>query len=354
MSLLAAIRDQAAQSLRENIRPIALIVIYIGACMWASAHFGFELRMKPVFSLWLFGIFYFLIAAAGILWLFVTERPDSPLRLLADLPRRWRLGERFIMGVPLLVAAAVFLPVFSSMKSAIPVMADYTWDPLFARMDEWIHGRPAWELLQPVIGYPIVSFILNVLYHLWLPAFYATLCAVAVWVEQPVLRRRFLIAFILCWALVGNLAAVLLASVGPCFYDYFYGEDRFAGLMNYLHAADKIYPLAALRVQDTLLVWWKEGSPELGRGISAMPSVHVSIACLLMLLSWRIGRRTAWIGTAFLVSILLGSIHLAYHYAVDGYASLVITFVIWQLAGPLATMSLPSLRKRPAAEASPS
>jgi hypothetical protein len=74
-----------------------------------------------------------------------------------------------------------------------------------------------------------------------------------VWLERPQLRRQFLIAFILCWALIGNLAATLMASVGPCFYDFFYGEGPYAGLMTYLRQADQVYPLAALTVQDSLL-----------------------------------------------------------------------------------------------------
>ena len=348
MNRLSELRDLATRSVRENAVVLGLIAIYIGICLALAAHFDFALKMKPWFNLWLFGVFYFLLAAGRVLWLFASERPESPLRLLAELPCRWRLGERFIIGAPLLAAAAVFLPVFSSMKTAIPAMAPYTWDPLFARMDAWLHGGQAWELMQPLIGYPIASFVINVLYHLWLPAFYMTLCAVAVWVERPQLRRRFLIAFVLCWALVGNLAATLLASVGPCFYDFFYGEDPYAGLMGYLHQADQVYPLAALKVQDSLLAWWREGSPELGRGISAMPSVHVAIACLLMLLSWKVGRIAGWAGTLFLVAIFVGSIHLGYHYAIDGYASLILTPLIWWASGPLANLRISGRARDPA------
>ena len=60
-----------------------------------------------------------------------------------------------------------------------------------------------------------------------------------------------------------------------------------------------------------------------------MPSMHVSIACLLMLASLKMGRRWAIVGVLFLGSIVLGSVHLAYHYAIDAYASLAATPAIW-------------------------
>lgn len=338
MQQLSDIRGRLARSVRENALPVGLVAVYVGVSMALARHYGFGLRMAPGFNLWLFGVFYFLIASAGVLWLFATERPESPLRLLADLPRRWRLGERFIFAAPVLLAMAVFFPVFSSMKSAIPAMSSYTLDPLFARMDVVIHGGHAWELLHPVFGYPVVTYLINGLYHLWLPAFYIALCSVAVWIEQPELRRRFLIAFVLTWALLGNLAATLLASVGPCFYWLFYPDDPYGGLMDYLRQADQVLPLAALDVQETLVAWWQEGTPGLGRGISAMPSVHVAVACLLTLLCWRLGRVMAWLGTLFLVGILVGSVHLGYHYAIDGYFSIIGAAAIWWLSKPLANL----------------
>ena len=41
-------------------------------------------------------------------------------------------------------------------------------------------------------------------------------------------------------------------------------------------------------------------------------------------------------GFAFFAVIQLASVHLASHYAVDGYVSIIVTVALWALAKPLA------------------
>ena len=68
-------------------------------------------------------------------------------------------------------------------------------------------------------------------------------------------------------------------------------------------------------------------------GISAMPSIHVGAAVLFAILGWR----TNWIlGFGFTVYALLiqfGSVHLGWHYAIDGYFSAILAFVLWKGSG---------------------
>jgi membrane-associated phospholipid phosphatase len=61
--------------------------------------------------------------------------------------------------------------------------------------------------------------------------------------------------------------------------------------------------------------------------------MHVASATLiaLALRSWR--RWAGVIGWAFVALVLFGSVYLGWHYAVDGYASIIGTLAIWRAAG---------------------
>jgi PAP2 superfamily len=92
-----------------------------------------------------------------------------------------------------------------------------------------------------------------------------------------------------------------------------------------------------LNVQDELVTWKNSGSSQLGAGISAMPSMHVSMACLFTLLAWRVSKVAGMLLFVFLVVIQIGSVVLAYHYAIDGYVSLIATPAIWWASGRVAS-----------------
>jgi hypothetical protein len=60
--------------------------------------------------------------------------------------------------------------------------------------------------------------------------------------------------------------------------------------MSYLHHVDGIYHLNALEVQQALLRWREHDEYGLGRGITAMPSMHVSISFLFFILGFQVSR----------------------------------------------------------------
>ena len=108
--------------------------------------------------------------------------------------------------------------------------------------------------------------------------------------------------------------------------------------MRYLHAANEHYRVLVLPVQSHLLASYRLGDHGLGGGISAMPSLHVSTALVSALAVSRVSRSAgAWL-YAFMGVIMLGSIHLGYHYAVDSVVAVSMTLVLWRIAGVLARM----------------
>lgn len=67
-----------------------------------------------------------------------------------------------------------------------------------------------------------------------------------------------------------------------------------------------------------------------------MPSMHVAQAFLFFLAMRKISRRAGLYFGVFVVIVMIASVHLGYHYAVDGYVSIAVTLLIWAVAGVVA------------------
>ncbi|HSS62883.1 MAG TPA: phosphatase PAP2 family protein, partial [Gammaproteobacteria bacterium] len=151
-------------------------------------------------------------------------------------------------------------------------------------------------------------------------------------------RQQVLVTHALCAGLLGNLAATLLSSAGPCYYGYFVaGPDPFAPLMVYLESVSAITPLPSVLAQGYLWESYQRDALTVGAGISAMPSIHMSMAFLLVLACWHRGRWLRGATLAYLVVLQIGSVHLGWHYAIDGYVGIFLTGAIWWLVSRLLT-----------------
>lgn len=73
----------------------------------------------------------------------------------------------------------------------------------------------------------------------------------------------------------------------------------------------------------------------MGFGISAMPRMHVSTAVIMALGCCSISKKLGLLMWTYALFIQIGSVHLAWHYAVDGYLSAIITIAIWFVVGKM-------------------
>ena len=147
-------------------------------------------------------------------------------------------------------------------------------------------------------------------------------------------RRQFILSFMLCWFVGGAILATLLSSVGPCFYGLFVEgvnpyADYMAGLQS-IHASDD---LIAVMTQEVLVDLHFSDQPERRIGISAMPSLHNTLAVLFAITGYKIHKMLGHILAIYAVIIFIGSVALGWHYAIDGYAGLLIAIAIWKFAG---------------------
>ncbi len=154
------------------------------------------------------------------------------------------------------------------------------------------------------------------------------------WSSNRQLRKQFLLSFAVSSILVGTLLATTLSSVGPCFYGKVVGlPDPFAPLLAFLNSVSETAPVAALHVQE--LLWDGYQGHHRFYGISAMPSMHLALPTLYVLVGFRTKRWLGWAFLAYLVAILIGSVHLAWHYAIDGYVSIAVVLAVWAVVGRL-------------------
>jgi hypothetical protein len=148
-------------------------------------------------------------------------------------------------------------------------------------------------------------------------------------------RTRFFLTFFALWVVGGGLMAVYFSSAGPCFYGRLgLIPDPYAGLMTYLRDANNIMPIWALPVQDALWQSYADQSPL--TGISGMPSMHNATALLFALAGFKINRAAGYLLLGHAVLIMLGSVHLAWHYAIDGYVAWILTLVFWSAMAPVS------------------
>ena len=262
--------------------------------------------------------------------------------LLTRLRYQYLTAERLLGAGIVVLMIPLFISIFTSFKTLIPFINPYAWDVALADWDRLLHfGVDPWRLLHPLIAFPWVSSTINIGYHVWFFMLYGMLFWQAFSTRDQQLRLQYLLTFVLTYSLLGGLAATLLSSAGPVYYGRVTGlEDSFAPLMDYLRAANEVAPIWALKVQDMLWQSHIMGEYDFGTGISAMPSMHVSSTLLFALVGWRTHR---WFGialTLFTLLVLVGSVHLGWHYAIDGYVALVATWILWRFAGWLAKRSL--------------
>jgi hypothetical protein len=333
--------------LRKSISAHAIFVAIVGAYFTA---FCILLRLRPDLP-----VTEILLASAGFLIItafFIPQsvliirfyhiarhvKPERPIpALLKDVKQYFGNKKRLANGIPIILTMMICMYVFSNIKSSIPMLNPYSWDVYFADLDKVLHfGRQPWEWLQPLLGYPPITFLLNINYNLWFLVTWLVWVYFAFLDGPSELRTRFFVSFFALWIVVGSLLAVGFSSVGPCFYDRLgLSPDPFAGLMAYLRSANEVLPIWAIPLQDELWQGYLDQSV-LIKGISAMPSMHNGSALLYVLAGYQVSRFAGRVLALHCFLVFIGSIQLGWHYAVDSYLAWALTLVIWFAVLPIA------------------
>lgn len=345
---LAGRVGQAVRVLRAHWIYFALLALYWAGAQGAAAYFGLTHKISMGIYLGIIpramAAYLLVFLLAYLVFVMLAIRPKHLWKYLAeDLSNRWLRLDRLFAGVLLVLMLQIFFSLFTSMKSLIPEFQPFAWDSTLWAWERSLHGGvDPWVWLQPLVGYPWVTTVINFGYHLWLFVAYGFLVWQAFTLADPALRQQFFLSMMAIWALLGNLVATLLSSAGPVYYGRVTGlEDPYTPLMEYLHRADQVGRVWALQMHDRLWDSYTIHAASLGSGISAMPSLHVGCAVIFALVAGRVRRWLGWVFWAYAALIMVGSVHLAWHYALDGYLAAILTLLIWHACGWLGPRLAP-------------
>lgn len=333
--------------LRENLPLVVVTLLWAGS--WQVARRVFSLPMVTNQGAWghleelaryfVTDLLPILVLVVPLLHLLSGGRAKDFLdrAFWRGLAQRY-LERRVVLGFLVVLACMPFFyAAYRDWKTAIPGMIPFYLDGPLEALDRWMHGgRAPWEWLHPLLGRPDRTHLIDGLYVFWFEA----KLAVVLWMAFSLRRRlraRFFITYILIYVVLGHLAALAFSSAGPPYFTQVVAGagDPFGPLLDYLQVLHDEYYLYAIDIQGTVWAGFTGGYDGPVSGISAFPSVHVAVATLYVFLGFAVHRLLGWAFLVFLAATLVGSVHLGWHYAVDGYASMVAVAGLWWAAGPL-------------------
>ncbi len=254
-------------------------------------------------------------------------------------PGRWQLDVRALWLLVAMLLCGSTLPLFELFKQLILPARGFPFDPALAQIDRVLFfGHDAWEVSHALFGSVTATLILDRAYSMWLTFMFPFPMVVVMAIKDVRMRARLLGTWLGAWIVIGGIGAWVFGSAGPCYYDQLVGPPgRFAGLhqaMAKLTAAAGAtgQSITALDFQAMLVSELNHKGMVAAGGISAMPSMHVAMAVLFAIAGFARARLWGWIFSIYAVLIWVGSIHLGWHYAIDGIVGAALMLGLWRLS----------------------
>lgn len=252
-----------------------------------------------------------LLVLVGIRLVRAASKGDEPLSL-----------GRFCFFGAGVILVGLQIAVLNWLKVEMPLAVGFTADAFLARADALLFGVDPWRISHALLGW--ATPLIDRVYVTWGAAKFATIFTVLA-LPDSYLRSRCLIAYFLI-AAGGSLGQYIAPSAGPVFYELLGLGDRFREL-----------PVAQWMNVTRSYLWadYLRSGGRVGSGISAFPSLHVAMAAWIALVLRAYLPRWQLVGWVYFAFIIVGSVHLGWHYFLDGVAGAMLAALAWFFANEL-------------------
>lgn len=321
-----------AQRLAETLPFHVAVAIYTVVVIGIAAAFGHASLAVHQSYLSRFGLVYLftlpLFSAVTVATLKIA-RPGRQHAVLQGLAPPD--AAHFASGLGMLLSLMIMLGSFTAFKTLMPeIRQGFPYDAIQAEIDRWLHfGHDPGSVLAALHLPPLLHRAMILNYSIgwsvlvFIPPFFIATARIG-----AKIRLRYFISVMALWVVAGNVFAFAFLSAGPAFYGNVTGDHaRFAALLETVRGSGAVFGTPAA-FQAYLWDNYSSGRAALGSGISAFPSLHVGLAMINALFLREFDRRLGLSGFLYVGIITLSSVWLGWHYAIDGYVSIVLAIVV--------------------------
>lgn len=310
------------QTIKDRLRQLypfeKIVIVYVLFAHVIANIFNFKLNyLVEYFFSQVAGALLLGCLLCGGYFLFFIIRNRNNNKALIVLREYYFNNAFFLDSFRIILAVTITLIFFCNLKQIIPLVHPKLFDSLFWDLDIFLHFGLSPTLIALKI--PKDSWVWPFMDKLYLTFFLKNMLVPWIFILQRKskrLRDAVISAVCLLW-IIGGLVYFLLPAMGPCYFK----PELFKDInMPLNHKLQKFLLEEYVHFIRNPLNY----QAKTFYGIAAMPALHVAVPLLFTLFCLRLNKFLFLILLFYTILIWLSSIMLGWHYAIDGYAGVLL------------------------------